>query len=511
MKNDFYQSFSAPSIVSLLRALRRMPASHWDKKGREMALRLFQFAARAVPAYRALLHEKRINPLEIATVNDLKRAPFIDKQTYLRAHELEDLLPHRDVSRITTFAATSGSTGEPFYLPRGEAQDEQYEYIAELFLRTCFGVNARVKTLGIIGFALGIWIGGIFTYKNFNRIAGRGLNLSLMPIGVDKALFLKSLKRMGHLYDQVILMGYPPFIKDIVDEAEEYGINWSKYRVKIFTATEGFSEKFREYLVRHAAIKNPLTDILNVYGSVELGTMAHETPLTTLIRRIAVKNQKVFKALFGGAGRLPTLAQYHPYLTYFEEVDGELAGTGYGSSIPFVRYRFHDRGGVIPFEDMAARLASLGIDMIKEARAARIEKTVMKLPFVYVYERADSAASLVGILIYPEYLKDALAHRSVSRFVTGKFTMETKTDRRENQFLEVNVECSHGVEGTPQLRGLLEARMVKSLLSRSTEYKHLYSHGTSAYRKRLIPKVVLWPHGDSKYFKLAIKQKWVKK
>ena len=497
--------------VSLLKELHRKPARHWEKKGKEMALRLFKFTADTVPAYRALLHEKRINPRDILTTDDFKKLPLIDKQTYLRSHELRDLLPHRDVSDITTFAATSGSTGEPFYLPRGELGDAQYEYIAELFLRNQFGVNERTRTLGIIGFALGIWIGGIFTYKNFNKIAGRGFNLSLAPVGADKAMFLKSLKRIGHLYDQVILMGYPPFIKDIVDEAKEYGIDWSKYRVKIFTATESFSEKFREYLAEKVCIKNPLTDILNVYGSVELGTMAHETPLTTLIRRMAVKNKKVFKKLFGSAGRLPTLAQYHPYLTYFEEADGELLGTGFGCSIPLVRYRFHDRGGVIGFDEMQERLRIAGIDIVAEARRAGIDKTVMKLPFVYVYERSDMAATLVGILIYPEYIKDALAHRMLAGSVTGKFTMETKNDARQNQFLEINIEMAHDVKKTPTLSTIVQKRVIQTLLTRSTEYKHLYTHGTPVYRKRLEPRIVFWPHGDPKYFRSGIKQKWVKK
>ena len=429
---------------------------------------------------------------------------------YLRKYDYLDLFPNRDISRATTFSATSGSTGEPFYFPRGEEQDSQYEYVAELFLKNQFNIESKT-TLGLLGFGLGIWIGGIFTYKNFNKIAQKGYNLSLIPVGPNKELYLKSLEKFGRLFDQVLLLGYPPFIKDVIDEAPLYGINWRNYNVKILTATEHFSEEFRKYLAQKTFLKNPYTDIINIYGTVELGTMAHETPLSNLIRKIAVQKPAVFRELFPYMHRVPTLAQYHPSILHFEQVEEEVIASGFGSSIPLLRYRFPDRGGVIPFDKMLKKLNTGGIDILQIARAAKIEHTIFRLPFVYVYERSDFATTLFGINIYSEYIRNALSHRTVRGYVTGKSTMITKNDKNQDQFLEVNVELKKDIKPTRELRKLTQKAIIRILMLNSTEYQYLYNNDPKTYEKRLTPHIILWPYEHPTYFSIGTKQRWVKK
>ena len=509
-----FQFFKPPeSINQSLRDLKTKPASHWEKKGERMAMRLFKFVSASVPAYQYLLKKRRIRASSIKAISDFRKLPIIDKDYYLRRAKTANLFPNRDVSRVTTFSATSGSTGEPFYFPRGREQDAQYEYIAELFLKNQWEIDKH-KTLGVIGFGLGIWIGGIFTYKNFNRIAEKGYQLSLVPAGANVDTFLRPIAKFGHLFDQIILMGYPPFIKDAIDEAKDYKIDWKKYRLRIMTAAEGYSEKFRNYISQKAQLKNPLIDTLNIYGTVELGTMAHETPLTNLIRRIAVENQKVFKEIFPQANRLPTLAQYHPQIVYFEEVQGEVIASGYGSAFPLLRYRFPDMGGVIKFDEMIKKLKAAGIDILGEAEKAKISHTIMRLPFVYVYDRSDHAVSLVGIILYPEYLRDIFHEEPFSNHLTGKFTMVIKYDVKQNQSLEVNLELKKRAKkhlNNKNLIKFIQEEIVKTLIEKSTEYNHLYGLGSEKYRKSLTPKIILWPYQHPKFFKPGGKQRWVKK
>lgn len=498
------------SIEGILKDLRTKPAPFWEKRGQKNAFDLFRFVAKDVPAYKQLLDENNINPQEIKGVQDFHRLPVIDKESYLKKYPYLDLFPNRNLLEITTVSATSGTTGESFYIPRNEAQDFQYEYIAEIFLRNQFEIDKK-STLGIIGFGLGIWIGGIFTYKVLNKIAVKGYKLSLIPVGPNKELFLKSFKKFAPFYAQIILMGYPPFIKDIIDEASSSGIDWKNYSIKILTATETFSEEFRDYIAQRGAIKNIYEDIVNIYGTVELGTMAHETALSTLIRKIAVKTPEVFKAVFSKANRLPTLAQYHPYIIFFEEVSGELIASGYGSSIPLIRYRFPDRGDVIPFDSMRERLQGVGVDMMDEAKKIGIESTILKLPFVYVYERSDFAATLFGINIYPEYIRSALQKPDVKEKVTGKFSMMTKTDERQNQYLEVNVELQKNILPEQTLNSTTQKRIVELLIERCTEYNHLYSSSAPEYKERLKPKIIFWPYEHPEHFATGGKQKWMKK
>jgi phenylacetate-CoA ligase len=497
-------------MIYSLEDLKTRPASFWERLGEKKVLSLFHLTAKTVPAYKKLLREKNITPNRIKNIEDFKKLPVIDKDSYCRKYPFEELFPNKDLSIITTFSATSGSTSEPFYFPRGEAEDRQYEYVAENFLKNQWEIDSK-STLGILGFGLGIWIGGIFTYKNFNKLAQKGYKISLIPVGPNKELFLKSLKKFGHLFDQVILMGYPPFIKDVIDEAQDYGINFKNYCLRILTAAEGFSEEFRSYLVQKAHLKNPMNDIINIYGTVELGTMAHETAFSNLIRKIACQKTKVFQKIFPEANRIPTLAQYYPWIIYFEEIKGEVIGSGSGSAIPLLRYRFPDKGGVISFNQMIVKLNSLGIDIFKEAKKMKLDKTILKLPFVYVYERSDFAVHTFGINIYPEYIRDVFRKKPLADYFTGKFTMISKNDRRQNQFLEINVELKKNKRIKKGLIQTLRDFIVNALIEKSTEYNYLYKNSPPVYQKRLLPKIVIWPYENPVYFPIGVKQKWTKK
>ena len=505
MKMSAFQFLKPVTVTQKTMAnIRSRRALYWEKTGDRAVLKFFAFVKKKVSGYRDFLAQNGAAGARARTIADFKKLPIPDKKTYIKTHAMEDLLPRGDMGRLTTISCTSGSTGEPSYFPRGEEQDWQYEHIAELFLRNQFDIEQK-KTLGIIGFGLGIWIGGIFTYKNLNSIAQKGYALTLAPVGTNKNIFLKTFKDLAHHFDQVLLMGYPPFIKDVLDEGRDRGIAWGSHRIKILTATEGFSERFRLYLAKKAGIQNPLRDIINVYGTVELGTMAHETPVANLIRRLAVRHKGVYRSIFPDATLLPTLAQYYPHLTYFEEVGGELVATGFGSSYPLVRYRLHDRGGVIGFDEMIEKFKELNIDILAQAMRAGIGETIMRLPFVYVYERSDFVVVLRGANIYPEHIRAALQLRELEADVTGKCAIAKKEDKKLSERLEVHVELRKGV---PQIAARIR-RVSKAILAelcaRNSEFAYLYTtEGTS-----IAPRILLHSYEDPVYFPPGIKQKWV--
>ena len=165
---------------------------------------------------------------------------------------------------------------------------------------------------------MGVWIGGVFTFSALREVANMGYPLSVMTPGINKLEVIRAIKNIGHEFDQIIIGSYAPFLKDILDDGVEAGIDWNKLPVKFVFSAEAFSEEFRDYLAEKTSI-DPLTDTLNHYGTVDLGTMAHETPYAIMIRRLAYKNKKLFVELFGQDARTPTLAQYDPRLFYFEE------------------------------------------------------------------------------------------------------------------------------------------------------------------------------------------------
>lgn len=505
-----YIHFQYPrDINKRLKELKTKKPDYWLNLGRKKVVDLLNFTIKSTPAYQKFLKDngislKRSSQLDF---NDFLNLPYINKDIYLRKYNYQELFPYKDLS-IKNISATSGSTGEPFYFPRGENLDRQYEYVTEIFLKNQWEID-RFNTLVIICFGMGLWIGGVYTLKVMNELQKKNYRLSVAPVGVNKELAIKTFKKLAEFYDQVILCGYPPFIKDLVDEAIISGINFKNYRLRILNAAESFPEDFRKYIASKVGLKNMLNDNINIYGSVELGAMAHETAFSNLIRHIAVEKDKVFRNVFREANRTPTLAQYHPYIVWFEEKDGLILASGYGASIPLIRYSFPDRGGVIYFDEMVKRLKEVGVDIFKEAEKFKIKDKILKLPFVYVYERSDFAVSLVGINLYPEYIRKALLNKELQKYLTGKFSMQVVYDKKMNQKLHIHIELKKNVKANEKLEKLTKKEIIHSLLSFSTEYHHLYSTANPVYKKQLEPEIFFHNYEDPQYFKPGIKQKWV--
>lgn len=491
------------SLTERIKSLGTKPAEYWEQLGERYVLSLYRYAAQNIPAYRSFLESHKMGKSDPKDRRGFSRLPFTSKHTYVNIYPFHELVPRKELKHLVTFSATSGSSGEPTYFPRTLRNDEQYEYILELIFRNQFR-NASKKILCILGFGMGIWIGGIFTYRVLTRMAEKGHKLGIIPSGPNIKLFLTSLRTFGYLYDEIILMGYPPFIKDVVDEAQSEGVDWTQYSVKILTAAEGFSEEFRAYISRTVCLADARKDFVNIYGTVELGTMAHETTIANTIRKIASQRTDVSRALFGSSSRIPTLCQYHPYLTYFEQIGDEVVASGYGSGIPLLRYRFPDQGGVIPFDAMMRVLSDFDIDIYKELKDGNLDKAVLRLPFVYVFERADHTLTVRGVNIYPDHIKRALAADEVASDVTGKFTMVKSISKKMDEFFHVHVELKKGIRITKQAEEKIKKTIITTLKSINSEFADQYAH----VGNRIAPKITLWLYKSQTMFQSPGKHKW---
>jgi len=81
-------------------------------------LQLFASVARDVPAYRAFLAERGIDPASIRSIDDFRGLPLVDKRNYVYAHPLAELCRDGSLDRMDMFAVSSGSTGQPTAWPR---------------------------------------------------------------------------------------------------------------------------------------------------------------------------------------------------------------------------------------------------------------------------------------------------------------------------------------------------------------------------------------------------------
>ena len=495
------------NVPQLQKQLKTKPEHYWIGCGETMALKLFHEMAEHVPAYKAFLHEHGINHRSIKTISDFKTVPTINKDNYLRKYQREDLCwDGKFASESWVVSTTSGSTGEPFYFPRTDLQDELYAVTAELYLRENFNIQDR-KTLFIDAFAMGAWIGGLFTYEAYHRIAQKGYPLTIITPGLNKGEVISSVKRLAANFDQVIIGCYPPVMRDIIDLGISEGINWSDHNLGIIFSAEGFSETFRDYVAERGKLSNIYTSSLNHYGTVDLGTMSHETAPAIAIRRAAVDNKKLFKGIFGDVKKLPTLTQYLPEMFYFESEDDGVICSSY-SGLPLVRYDLMDHGGVKTLAQIAQAYEQQGLNLPDELARLKLTDKLWNLPFVYVYERSDFSVNLVGGVIYPEEIRAALLTAPIAESLTGKFTMAVNYDKKLNPKLEVHVEMQRGKDSSnPALKKQVEAAIVVSLLKDNSEYGSNYA----TYGRKLHPKITLWPYEHPRYFSGRGKQKWVEK
>ncbi len=481
----------------ILEMYARENSRSWKQIQDGLMLKLFRKASESVSAYKKFLKDNRIH-VKVNSADEIySSVPAINKQNYFHKNNFRELAENRYFEKsASVITSTSGSTGKPTYFPRTDFIDWQYSVLAEFFIKN----GKPGSTLLINCFGMGVWIGGVITYQAFYDAGLRGNPISIITPGIKKEEIFSALKQLAPQYDNVILSGYPPFIKDIIDEAPDAGVDWNKFNARVLFAAESFSEEFRDYICKKAKIKNPLTDTLNIYGSAELGAMAFETPTAIFIRRLALKHQQVYDSIFDHH-KLPTFAQYNPLFVIFSARNGEVLISA-DNVFPMVNYKIGDSGGVYTFDQITDKFSKFGINLEAEAKKAGIALT--RMPFVYVYERSDFTVSFYGANIFPQHIKHALYHKNASSKVTGKFTMEVKRDKKHDEMLEINIEMAKGVKPTAEVRKKLTAEIIKHLVQLNSEYENNYK----LMPKRTVPKLRLWQHGHQKYFAPGIKQKW---
>jgi len=491
---------------NILKKIKTASEIYWKQLLLKEKLKIFKETYEKVPAYKKFLKSQRWSG-KVKTEADFLKLPIMTKANYLKKHPLREVVMDGSLAKPFVLTSTSGSTGTPFYFPRTELIDQEYSYILERFLAEG-GPKKNEPTLVLNCLSMGVWIGGVITYQSFEMASRRSnLPISILTPGINKVEIIKALKITAPNYTNIILIGYPPFIKDVIDEAIAEKINFSKYNMRFIFAAEVFTEGFRDYLCKKACVKNMYRDILAIYGSADIGAMAWETGVLILLKRLLLKKESQIERFFGMKHAMPTIGYFNPAWLQFEGKDGEVLISG-KNAIPFVRYGIGDHGGTFTFSDMKKRLALLGIDFDYEVKKAGLADAVLKLPLVYVYERNDLSTTLYGLQIYPEFIREALFQTTLHPYLTGKFSMITKFNNKQDQYLEIIIEIKKGIKKVPQEKKKLALKsIVKNLRKKSSEFSELEKF----LGKRAHPKLVFVVHEQQDYFKPGIKQKWVRK
>lgn len=485
-----------PPLMSFF--LSSAPPKALEKSGAKFALKVFNEAARRVPAYKKFLADHQLNPETIKTIGDFRKLPLTGKKNYLDKYNLKELCLGGTLRDKYLIDRSSGYGGNPSYWPRLPEEDKGYPLYMENAYRQFFQIDKK-PTLMIITLSLGTWVGGEKISWATRQIAIGGKNpFTVITPGINLKETLEIVENLGDYYEQIVIVGYPPFVKRIIDEGGKRGIDWKKINVKLGLGGEGYSEEWREYMGQKIGVKeNDLLAISGGYGAADLGmSVGREYPISVLLRKLAYKDEKLAKDLFGQWKPLPSLCQYNPTSFYIEETDGELVFTAM-PAIPVVRYNIHDRGGVISFEEALQTAASHGYNLLKILTEYGYQKKdIWHLPFFYVWGRTHGSALLYGVVIYAENVKAALDNPLVSSQATGNFQMETVFDKEQNPRLQVKIELASGVEPNEELKKNFINTITKTLEEQSTEYNRLHQE----MGNEVLPQVTLYKHQDPEIF-----------
>lgn len=463
-------------------------------------LQLFRSLSTNVPAYQSFLQERNINPDSIQTLADFQSLPLTTKTNYIQRYPLNELCRNGSLQSCDTIAVSSGSTGKPTFWTRFISDEFEVATRFEQIFHDSFQAD-RVTTLAVVCFSLGTWIGGMYSASCCRHLAAKGYPITLVTPGSNPTEIFRVIRELAPYFQQTVLLGYPPFLKDIIDRGIAEDIEWQQYAIKLVMAGEVFSEEWRNLVADRIGSTNPCYDFASLYGTADAGVLGNETPLSICIRRFLSDRPEAARQLFGES-RLPTLVQYDPFNRFFETEENTLLFSG-DNGIPVIRYHIADTGGLLECNRLLEFLQDWGFNPVEKLNLPG-NRGIRYLPFVYVFGRFLFTISYFGANVYPENIAIGLEQPEIKDWVTGKFVMEVKEDADKNRFLAIAVELASDVEISQDKQQAIAASILQQLLRLNSEFAN---YVPKEYQQ---PQVTLLKIGDRDYFPSGVKHRYVR-
>ncbi len=441
-------------------------------------IELFNQAVARVPAYRRFLLETTGSLPQVTTIDDFQRLPLMNKTDYLLPNPSADLCLDGDPSCAHLWLRSSGTSRKPFFWPRRYEDEMNFpQGMKRLFHDYVAPENQ--PTLIIVGLALGPWGTGMQTSFAFRTLAQETRGLAVVSPGLQNDNIIEVLERLSPNYRRTLLLSYPPFARNVLEEAVRRGLDLPSLNIHVMVGGEGITETYRERmwnLLGHD--EDRLNSVWCLYGSTDFANVGFENPLTIAARRILVRHNLCSQVL--GESDIPMLFQQVPGNSYFEVIDGELVVSRL-QGIPLIRYRSGDHVRLIQRAELMKQLRKAGYDAEETVRKTGMPLPVWDTPFVALYGRIDHAVFFYGSKITVEQIKAALEAPALSTYFNGRFLVRGVEDDHGNPLIEVALENSDSLEAADldevaeQLAGELEKvqsefREIRKL---SPHFRHL--------------------------------------
>lgn len=384
----------------------------------------------------------------------------------------------------------SGTSGTPNNWVRGNAERLAVKKALQVAMHNVVG---KKQVFIINAFALGPWATGMNVSISFVDVA------ILKSVGPDIKKIENTLNLFGNKYEYVI-MGYPPFLKNLVDNAE---VKWEKFNIIGVFGGEGLSEGMRDYLGKH------FKKVIGSYGASDLEiNIAAENEFSISLRKLMLENEELKNRLVRvDSKNLPMIFQYNPLDYYIESNEqGELIITLCRDSniSPKVRYNIHDTGHVIRFPEIQKILKDLKIPNSK------IVKAETDLPLLFHYGRSDMAVAFFGCKITPQDIQQVIYSMPKFAKVINSFSMISYEDERINKKLTLALELSEGLKIPKEFN---EKEIALKIFEKLKEVNQDYREIAGIVPKASTPIVEVYEYGKGPFSinDIRLKQNYIQK
>ncbi|MFI4962829.1 MAG: hypothetical protein ACHP6H_03115, partial [Legionellales bacterium] len=236
--------------------------------------------------------------------------------------------------------------------------------------------------------------------------------------------------RLNAEKSQIILAGYPPFLKELTDYATQQQVEFGSFSAIAIVGGQAISEAMRDQIVRHG-----FKQIFSSYGASDLDiNLGVESDYEISVRKAIENDPELARELYGENKGLPMVFHYDP-LNYHVECDDEdnliFTCARNDRSSPRIRYNLGDKGRIYASSDVQALLAKHGI----------FKKPKVNLPLMFVWGR-DSTVVFVGAnLAFTELERAVTTHKDLERDVLKKAFYKV-----DEEHIEIWLELKEGVE-----------------------------------------------------------------
>lgn len=366
-------------------------------------------AIRKWPAYIKFAENRGVNPLKIKNINEL---PVLEKSFISKAIHTVPL------TKVRSIIPSSGSTNTEFsYGLFGDMELRKTSDAIDRFLRKRFNTGEKKTVI------LNLLHGAISFYSSSACVASIGIRF-------DTAV--SAIKSLGSSFEQIILVGEPLFIKNLIEYGIRQSITWEYLPLFVVVGGEWISENFRTYLegiIGHQRIYSSM-------GMAELGLhYFYETDESVLLRNIIGEDRRLLKQLFGEVSFCPMLFAFSEDEIYIESIREQheefesilLTTIDHERILPLIRCKTGDKGKKLSRKEIIRVLKGSGYgDLIVEDG----------LPFLAHFGRGREVNG-----IYPEEIKEIIyCSWQIASAATGNFVL-----RSGNGITELCIQLKQGL------------------------------------------------------------------